>query len=57
MGNPATVAGGLRQPEQVQKAVCAYGLHATYKSFRLFAERVGITFSGFSLGLAQDLVP
>jgi uncharacterized protein (DUF2235 family) len=45
------------QAEKIEEAVGANGLHATYDSFRLLTERVGIAFSRFSFGLDQDLVP
>jgi hypothetical protein len=53
----ATIASSVWQPDQIEEAVRANGIHMTYEAFHLLPKGVGIAFNRFSLGLAQDLVP
>ncbi len=57
MCDAATIASSVWQPDQIEEAVRANGIHMTYEAFHLLPKGVGIAFNRFSLGLAQDLVP
>src|SRR5208282_4782410 len=46
-GDPATVAGRLRQPEQIEQGEGADGFHATHNGFHLLPKGINITRSTF----------
>jgi len=48
LADAARIASSVWQSEQIEEAVGANGLHATYDSFCLRSKRIGIAFSRFS---------